>query len=601
MEFHDPTNVSEYTTFRLIRGITVDGVPNTITSSQFYPTLDRHEKRIRSLEGHVFPGEYFTTPGDVTYHEIIDTICAEYGLTPVFADGAAAWLSYQFYPTGRTFTLNNARQFFTILRQKYLIFATDYDEDNIYFYQAVNTIPAYPGGYVRVYPGLAAAPGPGSIKSKSFLSRDENNTTHTSGPAGAPIHNLGFLKSTASHPARTNFTDTTDWIVKDLAPNLKYLDFDSYLVTFDLFNLQLYPGKVRELYDRQLHPSWQFQIRFLDVFANTEGGAIPSTIEASAPYTPINVTNFDKNLNSTINNLQALADKVDELDCGPAFYADTNKPVPDAADLFMLVDSDTVTHLVRNISFTDLAAAISIAAHEHNHADLTSLDYVSSGHSDFAGTGVHNTFNASQMIDGINDEIQLRVQGHSTQTTNLQTWETSAAAVKAAVDISGHLGLGGVPLSNSVITIQETMSITSATGEMYGAYIRPQFLSTTIDATTSVQYGLTFLGKTHASSTKNFNTIIGIQGVTAHAGTGTLALGKGLDIQMGNYTGSGAVADLRGIYITEFKLGGTITVEYGLYIGALDGATTNYAIYTLAGNNMFNAGGDASSDFHRKD
>jgi hypothetical protein len=176
-----------------LRGINVNGTPNYITSSQYYPTVDRFEKRIRSLDGHVFPIAYFSTPGDVTYHQIIDTVCAEFGLTPVFADPAAAYLSYPFYPTGRTFTLNNVKQFFTILRQKYLIFATDYDDDNLYFYQAHATNPAYPAGYTTIRPGLALIPGVGSYKQFSFLSRDEASTTHTSGDANKPIHNLGFF------------------------------------------------------------------------------------------------------------------------------------------------------------------------------------------------------------------------------------------------------------------------------------------------------------------------------------------------------------------------------------------------------------------------
>ncbi len=98
VDFHDPTNILEYFTFRISRGIIVDGVPNLVTSCQFYPTLDRHTKRIRHLEGHVFKGTHYSTPGDVTYSEIITTLCTEFGLTPVFADPAAAWLGLSVLP-----------------------------------------------------------------------------------------------------------------------------------------------------------------------------------------------------------------------------------------------------------------------------------------------------------------------------------------------------------------------------------------------------------------------------------------------------------------------------------------------------------------------
>ncbi len=356
--FHDPDYYNDYYTFRLLRGITVEGVPNYVTSSNYWPISDRHEKRLRTLEGHVFPNSYFTTPGDVTYHELIDTVCSEFDLSVVFADPAAAWLDYQFYPAGRTLVLNDAKQFFTILRQKYLIFATDYDEDTLFFYQATATAPSYPSGYITVVPGKVAMPGHGAYKEKSFLSRDENMTSHTSGGTSKPLHNLGFLPSTASHPARYWFTDTNDWIIQDIPPNLKYLDFDAISVTFDISTLLMWPVKFREVFNKKLSPSWQWQAKYLDVFGNTEGGTIPSTLEASAPYTPLNVSEFNKNLNTTHNNLQAFANKVDEMDCGPGMYAGSAKDPLVDGDEFPVIDSETATHLVRKFTWANLKARV---------------------------------------------------------------------------------------------------------------------------------------------------------------------------------------------------------------------------------------------------
>jgi hypothetical protein len=358
VSFHDPAMVPDFTTFRILRGITVNGVPNTVTSSQYHPYTDRFEKRIRILDGHLFPIAYYTTPGDVTYSSIISTICTAFGFSVVHANPAAAYLAYQFYPNGRTFTLNDVKQFFTILRQKYLVFATDNDADSIYFYQAVMTGPAYPAGYATVLPGLAQIPGVGSYKQKSFLSRDENSTTHTSGPANQPIHNLGFLPSTASHPDRTFFYDTNDWIIRDIPPNLKYLDFDALKCNFDIVALALWPAKCREVFDKKLHPSWQWQARFLDCFGNTEGGAIPSSIEAAAPYTPVNVTYFDKNLNASVNNLQALADRVDELDIGPSLHAGTVIDPPDDADEFGVVDVSLATPSLKRFTWANLKSRL---------------------------------------------------------------------------------------------------------------------------------------------------------------------------------------------------------------------------------------------------
>jgi hypothetical protein len=358
VQFHDPTYITGWSSFRILRGVMINGVPNVVTSGCYYPTFDRHEKRIRSLEGHLFPTIYLTTAGDKTYKYLCDRLCADFRLTAVYADPGAAWLSYQFYPTGRKLALGNAQQFFTILRQKYLIFATDYGNDRVLFYQAVATPPDYPDDFIEVNPGLAAIPGIGSYKTKSFLSRDENSTTHTSGLSSSPIHNLGFLPSTASHPDRTFYYDTNDWVVKNISPNLKYLDFDALQINFDISTLLLWPARVRELFDRKLQPSWQWQARFLDVFANTEGGQIPSTLEASAPYTPLNTSTFDLNLNSTVNNLQALAERVDELDTGPSINAGVAIDPPDDADVIPIVDTSLATPSVKKWLYSQLKSRV---------------------------------------------------------------------------------------------------------------------------------------------------------------------------------------------------------------------------------------------------
>lgn len=56
-----------------------------------------------------------------------------------------------------------------------------------------------------------------------------------------------------------------------------------------------------------------------------------------------------------------------------------------------------------------------------------------------AGRNVANTYTAAQMIDGTADAIQLRVQGHSTQTSVLQTWENSSGEVAAQIYNSGAI------------------------------------------------------------------------------------------------------------------------------------------------------------------
>jgi hypothetical protein len=57
-----------------------------------------------------------------------------------------------------------------------------------------------------------------------------------------------------------------------------------------------------------------------------------------------------------------------------------------------------------------------------------------------------NVFTVQQMIDGTADQIQLRVQANATQTTNLQTWETSVGAVLASVSGTGVLTIPASPI-----------------------------------------------------------------------------------------------------------------------------------------------------------
>jgi hypothetical protein len=311
VSFVDPENYQDFYTFRLVRGVYISSTPNTITSSSFWPLVDRHHKRIRTLEGHVFPNQFYSTAGDVTYSSLISTICTHFGFSVVHETPGAAWLSYKFLPAGRVVRLNDAKYFFTMLRVKYLVFATDMGDDTLYFYQAKASAPSYPSGYTLVTARYINAPGLGSYKTRSFSSIDESDVVHTSGSSTDPIHNLGYLESTASHPARTYFIDTTDWVIQGILPNLKYLDFDPIRVSYDIIGQGLWPARFKEIFDTDLSPSWQWQARILDVFGNTEGGSVPSTLESVVTYSPLNTSQFDHILSSSDNNIQTAFNTLD--------------------------------------------------------------------------------------------------------------------------------------------------------------------------------------------------------------------------------------------------------------------------------------------------
>jgi len=310
ISFHDPTYHMDFKTFRIQRGCWIAGAANVITTSCFWPRVDRHYKRIRTLEGHLFPDKSYTTAGDVTYHQIIDTICDYYHFhTVTFEDPAAAWLSYQFLPTGSTMNLKDASSFFTLLRQKYLIFGTDLGADALYFFQAKNTTPAEAAYTHTVAKEIHSN---ASLNEKSFVSKDESNVVHTSGTATNPVHNLGWLHSTASHPARTWSLTTPEWVVKGIVPNLKYLDFDPMAFIYDLVDLNVWPIVLKEVYNKSLAPSWQWWGKFLDIFGNTEGGSISESAYVAAPFTPLNVSLFNGILSDHDTNLQSAMDTIDD-------------------------------------------------------------------------------------------------------------------------------------------------------------------------------------------------------------------------------------------------------------------------------------------------
>jgi hypothetical protein len=58
--------------------------------------------------------------------------------------------------------------------------------------------------------------------------------------------------------------------------------------------------------------AWSTTITQAKVFANTAGGALPSTIERVANYTPLNTGNFDGILTANDNNVQAAMDTIDD-------------------------------------------------------------------------------------------------------------------------------------------------------------------------------------------------------------------------------------------------------------------------------------------------
>jgi len=160
----------------------------------------------------------------------------------------------------------------------------------------------------------------------SFLWRDENSTIYTTGQDTSIIHNLGYLESTDAPPSSLRNTDRAK---VTLGIHLKYKTGDIFTLRVNASQTATYLAHVTEILDPGAPIGWRCEIELIERFANTNAGAMPSTIERVAAYTPLVTTNFDGNLDETVNNLQALADKVDELEIGA--FDDTEGDPADVA------------------------------------------------------------------------------------------------------------------------------------------------------------------------------------------------------------------------------------------------------------------------------
>ncbi len=130
------------------------------------------------------------------------------------------------------------------------------------------------------------------------------------GTAADPVHNLGYLESTAACPGRHAPTFEARNLIR---PDLRIMDGD--IVTIDFYagacSATIF-GHPIEIFDpgKKALPS-HLQLEANPIFHNTEAGALPSTIERVSNYTPLNTSMFDGVLSSSDNNLQAAVDTLD--------------------------------------------------------------------------------------------------------------------------------------------------------------------------------------------------------------------------------------------------------------------------------------------------
>jgi hypothetical protein len=316
-----------------------------------------------------------------------------------------------------------------------------------------------------------------------YLWRDEVSTIHTSGDTNLPQWNLGYLESTDSPPF--TFEDPFYKIFLQKAPvRLDITDGDK--IHFTPF-WSIDPTKtidammqVSEHFDTGKSPAWYQEIKSIVIFNSVEGGALPGTIERVAAYTPLVSSGFDGNLDPTVNNLQALAQAVDDLIIGSA-------PVTTAVNDFQVGNglgawvkktlAETIT-----ILRTSLDGVYSLLGHSHTAPDAADVTYtpldVTDWTSDVDPGDVDNALD--QLADRLNT-VETTPAGYSTiedegTARAQQTTMNFTGAGVSAVDLGGKTvinipgGSGAEDTSNNNIPVADL--VISAN---YSLYISGEF------------------------------------------------------------------------------------------------------------------------------
>ena len=128
--------VSDFTVFLIERGVSISGVEYVTQSDIFFVTKYNERPGMIELEGSSYPDQKIILEGDDTYENVITAFCTAIGKTAVFKDSGAAWLSYQFFATGKQVILNKAARFESLIRQKYLIQCYARSPKELVFYHA---------------------------------------------------------------------------------------------------------------------------------------------------------------------------------------------------------------------------------------------------------------------------------------------------------------------------------------------------------------------------------------------------------------------------------------------------------------------------------
>lgn len=433
----------------LRRGVYINGIPETTTTTSFFVTSIIKDERFFYYKASILPNHYKKIGTDLTYSEVIENIYLDELnptvkiIKPTYEVPAHAVWGYLFYPSGRNIIFNSLRSLSTILRQKFLIFLrhtenTYSSKTDIFFYQPTETRAVD----YEITDLLYKLPTGGRQINKRLLWRDDSASVTIYDPGSGsgekyPIHNLGYIPTTGTRPSYKSSPPIGGKSSK-LSPNLKYETGD-YVTINNHTGSFSYRIKVTEIFDANAPMAWYVIVEPIVWFDNTEGGALPSTIEASAPFTPLNTSTFNNNLDASVNNLQALAEAVDNLTLGGTYdlaadiHAATSKATPVDADELGIWDS--VADALKKLTWANLKSTLktyfdtlySLAGHSHSAPDASVVTYTPADATDW------NSSSDPGDVDNALDQLADRTKTLEGSSGSGNGWTTYNAVVPTRV------------------------------------------------------------------------------------------------------------------------------------------------------------------------
>jgi len=400
----------------LERGIIINGITYGITTSKFKIKKAYFDGDFLNIEADLLGFEKFSRAGDVSWTTLLTDFFSNYGFSVTRKDTSESFWSNQVLPAGRIFTVNKGQQIKTFIKQKaFMGFADNGNQDVIIF--AIKERPYEKTQEYSIDLEQILNITDNQIENTGFIGllyRDESSVVHkpTAPLDTLPLYNIGFLKTgdvlmTASSGA--GVTDTSNKIKIlpqlidsiDVAMNLTYQTGDHVRIKSEVTGIYKYGILlVTEYFDPKKKIPWGLTLSLWDYIGGTEGGTMPSTIEAAAPYTPLNVSNFNGILSANDNNIQTAMETIDEhthSGSAPATTAINDFQVGDGSGnwitktlaqvitilgIFADAASDSIYYVRRNATWTNLktytdtlyATLTHASRHQSGGADAIKLD-----------------------------------------------------------------------------------------------------------------------------------------------------------------------------------------------------------------------------------